>query len=212
VLVRAVDWSQQRTIPMLRFLPTFIDLVQRRFDGEPGHAADLAEQFWEEAAPVPLSRVHPLPLLTAAMVEAGRTAEARAMTSEAADLVAGMDRAPLLSAGLAVSRASIAAAEGSVVEAASCLAAVLEIATAHGFVPMTVDVMGQVAAMTADPELAATLRTAVDEERRRMGVRLRRSTDGGAPSGTSVPFDEAVVLARCRLADAAPRTRADAQL
>jgi predicted ATPase/DNA-binding SARP family transcriptional activator len=212
VLARAVEWSQQRTIPMLRFLPTFIDLVQRRFDGELDHAADLAEQFWEEAATVPLSRVHPLPLLTAALMEAGRRAEARAMTSEAADLVAGMDRAPLLSAGLAASRALIAAGEGAAAEVASCLAAALETATAHGFVPMTVDVMGQVAAMAGDPEMAATLRLAVDEEQRRLGVRLRRSTDGGAPSGTSVPFAEAIVLARRWLADAVPRTRADAQL
>ena len=101
--VRAVEWSRQRTIPVLRFLPTFIELVERRLDGVRDHAADLAERFWEEAVPVPVSRVHPLPLLTSVLVEAGRVGQAQAMTEEAASLVAEMEPAPLLSAGVLAS-------------------------------------------------------------------------------------------------------------
>lgn len=193
---RALEWSRQRTIPMLRFLPTFIELVQRRFDGELDHAADLAEQFWEEAEQVPVSRVHPLPLLVTALVEVGRTSEARAMTSGAAELVARMDPAPLLSAGLMASRSLLAANAGSVSEAAACLGALLEITTAHGFVPMTVEALEQIAAIADDAVLAATLRTAADGERRRIGA--HRPVDGVVVP--DVALDDAVVLARGWLA------------
>jgi predicted ATPase/DNA-binding SARP family transcriptional activator len=199
-LARAIEWSRQRTIPLLGYLPTFIELVGRRLDGEldggSDQAADLAEQFWEEAAPVPVSRVHPLPLLTTALVEAGRTAPAIAMTEEASWLVDGMEPAPLLSAGVLASRALLAAHAGSVREAAPCLGALLAITTAHGFAPMTIEALEHIAAIADDPALAATLRTAADDERRRIGARRLQPAEGVAPTGAPVPFHDAVVLAR----------------
>lgn len=210
---RAVEWSRQRTIPMLRFLPTFIELVGRRFDGKLDHAADLAEQFWEEAVPVPVSRMHPLPLLTSALVEAGRVRQAQAMTEEAASLVAAMEPAPLLSAGVLASRAHLAARAGSVSEAAACLDALLGIATTHGFALLTVEALEQVAALAVDPALVATWCAAADDERRRIGARRRTSIDDVPPRVASMPFDDAVALARRWLATvASPAARADARL
>ena len=202
-LARAVEWSRQQTIPLLRFLPTFIELVARRLDGELEHAADLAEQFWEEAESVPVSRIHPLPILTTALLEVGRVAPAVAMVDEAVPLVAGMDPAPLLSSGVLASRALLAARAGSVGEATSSLATLLEITTAHRFVPMTVEALEQVAAIADDPALAATLRAAAVGERRRIGARLLRTTDGDVRFGSPVPFEQAIVLARGWLARAA---------
>jgi hypothetical protein len=107
----AVGWARRGTIPILRFLPTFLDccsaLLNRDVD-----AADLAEQYWEEAATVPVSRVQPLPLLTVALLAAGRTAAARAATDEAAELVAGMVDAPLLEAAVHHSRAQLGLHDG----------------------------------------------------------------------------------------------------
>lgn len=209
---RALEWSRQRTIPVLRFLPTFIELVGRRLDGDLDHAADLAEQYWEEAAPVSVSRVHPLPLLTIALADVGRTAPAQVMVEEAATLVALMDPAPLLSAGVLSSRARLATCAGSVAEAAQCLAALLEVTSADRLVLATVDALEQVAEITGDRSLAATLRMAVDGERRRRTA--GRPPDESAPSsGPSVSIADAIVLAQAWLAAAAiPGALPDAQL
>ena len=210
---RAVEWSQQRTIPLLHYLPTFIDLVGRRLDGELAHAADLVEQFWEQAAPVPVSRVHPLPLLTSTLLAVGRVVPATAMLGEAASLVEGMEPAPFLSAGVLASRAQLATHARSVGEAASYLDALLPIATSHGFVPMAVEALEQVAAIADDPALAASLRDAADAERRRIGSRSMTPVDHAAPSGVAGSFENSVALAQGWLSHAAsPRAGADAQL
>ena len=203
---RAVEWSRRRTIPILRFLPTYIDLVGRRLDGDLDHAADLAEQFWDEAAPVPVSRVHPLATLTRTLVDAGRSAWATAMVDEAAGLVDGMDPAPLLTAGVLESRAVLASEADSVPEAAHSLVALLDLAVADGLVPVLLDALDQVVAITDDDATATVVRASVAAERRRMGVPATRSVDthladrgpvtadgGGRPA---VPLDDAVTLAR----------------
>ena len=167
-LDRAVEWSRQRTIPLLRFLPTFIDLVRRRFDGDIEHAADLAEQYWEEAEPVPVSRLHPLPVLTAALIETGRIAAARDMTERAASLVDGMDPAPLLSAGVMASRALIGLRAGELTAARVALRTLLGITVENGFVLMTIDALDRVVEATDDVALAATVRAATTRERMRI--------------------------------------------
>jgi hypothetical protein len=53
LLQRAVDWSRRGTIPILRFLPTFIACCGALLDDDVLEAADLAERYWHEAAPVP---------------------------------------------------------------------------------------------------------------------------------------------------------------
>ena len=210
---RAVDWSQQPTIPVLRYLPTFIELVARRLDGELDHAADLAEQFWEQAAPVPVSRVHPLTLLTSTLLTVGRVVQASAMVGEAASLVERMEPAPFLSAGVLASRAQLAAHDGSLGQAASCLDALLPIATSHGFVPMAVEALEQVAAIADDPALAASLHGAADAERQRIGASGATPVEHVATVAGPLPFEDALVLAQDWLAGAtSPRATADAQL
>lgn len=158
-LARAVEWSRQPTIPLLRFLPTFIELVKRRFSGNLEHAADLAEQMWEEAEIVPVSRVHPLPVLTAALVDARRLTFAREMTERAASLVGGMDAAPLLSACVLASRALLDLDAGDIPTAAVSLRELLDISTTNGLVQMTIDALNHVANASGDGQVATTLRS-----------------------------------------------------
>jgi predicted ATPase/DNA-binding SARP family transcriptional activator len=202
-LDRAIDWSLQRTIPLLRFLPTFIDFVGRRLDGDLTYAADLAEQFWEEATPVPVSRVHPLPVLVAALLAADRRALAVSMVDEAEVLVQNMDRAPLLDAGISLSRAQLAAGAGHLDDAVVPLRRLLEVTTSHGFVPMTIDGLELVAAISDDASLSATLCRAAAEERRRIEYR-RLVPDGtfGSSEIPAPPLEQGVALAQRWLASA----------
>lgn len=191
----ALAWSRQRTIPVLRFLPTFIELVSRRLGGEVDHVADLAEQYWQEAAPVPVSQVHPLPVLTRALLDAGRVATATAMVDEAAGLVDAMEPAPLLETGVVASRAAIDVSRRDVDAAAVSVVVLLDLAVAHGFVPMTIDAVELVAAIADDPALTACLHAAVDGERDRIGARRSRPGGSTVPDGAQFPFDRAAALA-----------------
>lgn len=218
-LQRAVEWSHQRTIPLLRFLPTFIELVGRRFAGELDHAADLAEQYWEEAASVPVSQVHPLPILTSTLIDTHRVAPASAMVLQARLLVDAMDPAPLLDAGILASQALLAADAGVECAAASALRSLLRVTIAHGFVPMTVDALEQTTALlpVADSP-ASALRSVAARERVRMtgsAPTRARPASNGTPRLT---LAEAVELADAWLSDiVAPpvpdhRPSADAKL
>ena len=151
----AQSWSRRGTIPLLRFLPTFIELVGRQLDGETEAAADLAEQYWDEATPVPVSRLHPLPILAGALVDAERMSVAATMTQTAADLVPTMEPAPLLEAGVLASRALLAARTGDGGDVVPLVRALLELTTVHGFVPMTMDALELVVSVTVEIDLAA---------------------------------------------------------
>ena len=105
VLACARRWSRRPTLPLWRFLPTFIDLVAMRLDGRIEAAAAAAERYWSQAAPVPVSRVGPLPTITSALLDAGRLSQAAEVVKEAAQLVSAMEEAPRLTAGLRVSEA-----------------------------------------------------------------------------------------------------------
>lgn len=109
----AAGWAQRGTIPLLRFLPTLLECCRALLDSDIVEAADLAERYWDEAAVVPVSRVQPLPVLTVALLAAGRDGAARAVADEAADLVAGMAAAPVLQAAVHQSRAQLAHHEGN---------------------------------------------------------------------------------------------------
>jgi hypothetical protein len=143
------------TIPLLQYLPTFIELVGRRIDGETEAAADLAEQNWDQAVPVPGSRVHPLPILTGALLDAGRESAAAAVTQAPADLVSTMEPAPLLEAGVLASRALLAARIADPDDVVPLVGALLELTTVHGVVPMTIDALELVVAVTEEIDLTA---------------------------------------------------------
>jgi hypothetical protein len=119
-------------------------------------------------------------------------------------LVDGMDPAPLLDAGVLASRALLTAHAGTASEAAPVLRALLEITTAHGFVPMTLEALEQVAAITDDVSLAETLRASADGERRGDRGRCLTAAEGIVPTSVSSPSaEEAVGLALGWLARAA---------
>lgn len=198
----AVDWSQAGTIPLLRYLPTFIELARALMDGAVEPAADLAERYWDEAAPVPVSRVHPLPILTAALLAAGRTRAATAATATAAGLVEAMDPAPLLQANVLASRAQLDLHAGCPDEALTHVPELLDVTTAHGFVPMAIDGL-ELAAMAygEEPAVAAALWAAAAAERRRLGYHYAGwpAPPISAPvvePTTALTLDGAVALAR----------------
>lgn len=212
-LEHAMAWSRQRTIPVLRFLPTFIDLVGRLFCGTVEAAADLAEQYWEEAEPVPVSRVHPLPVLTSTLIAAGRTANASTMTDRAAVLVSDMDAAPLLDAGIRISRARLALEAGDRDALAADVLALLDITTDNCFVPMTIDALELLAGADSEPDLSPILLATSTVERRRIGSRPVAGTWQASNDAAAVSLEHAVTEAR-RSLTVATRTppAADASL
>ena len=61
---RAVSGRQQATF----CVDTVGNGCRALVDGDVVEGADLAERYWDEAAPVPVSRIQPLLLLTAALL------------------------------------------------------------------------------------------------------------------------------------------------
>lgn len=210
----AVDWSQAGTIPILRYLPTFIDLARAIMDGAVEPAADLAEQYWDEVAPVPVSGLHPLPIIVAALLTGGRLRVAAALTDTAVDLLEGMDPAPLLRAGVMACRAQLDLHAGRPDEVRSHLPELLNLTTAHGFVPMTIDAL-ELAALAYDdePDRSAPLWATAAAERHQLGYHYtgwpaRPISARIIGPTTPLTLDEAVALARSGLV----RSRTDAQL
>ena len=200
---RALEWSRRGTIPLLRYLDTFIELSARLLAADVESAADLAEQYWEESAHVPVSRLHPLPLLTSALLAAGRTSAATDAADVAERLVAEMDAAPLLDAGARVSRAQIAAQLGERQRTVDLVRAVLDVSVPHRLDLLSVDAIELAAAASSDPATATALSAAAAAERKRLGYRFRtfRPLDLTARHGAATPSDplpmvEAVALAR----------------
>lgn len=183
----AVEWSRRETIPLLRFLPTLIDLTGALMDCSIDAAADLAEQYWEESGHVPVSRCHPLPLLTTALVASGRWATATVLVDAADELTNAMDPAPWLRAGILHSRAQIALDLGDSADLATRDRELGELAATHSFAIMTVDALEFAA---ADPDTAADvtaqLLAEAKAERERMGYRWRA---GAASNGLSADAD-----------------------
>lgn len=211
---RALEWSQRGTIPLLRYLGTFVEFAERLLAADVESAADLAEQYWEESAHVPVSRLHPLPLLTSALLTAGRTSAATGVADVADRLVAEMGTAPLLDAGAKASCAQIAAQLGERQRTIDLVRAVLDVSVPHRLDLLSVDAI-ELAAASSDPVTATALSAAAAAERKRLRYRFRTvgplhlpaTRDAAAPSHDALPMVEAVALAR-----SADPTQADARL
>lgn len=200
---RAVEWSQRGTIPLLRYLDSFVQLAAQLFAADTDQAADLAEQYWDESAHVPVARLHPLPVLTTVLLAAGRTRAATDATTVAQEALATMEGAPLLTAGLAASRAQIAAHLGNRRATTELVRFVLDVSVAHGLDLMTIDAVELAASASDDTDMASRLLGAAAAMRGRLGYRFRSAqvTDPVAAHGTDAPADalamvEAVELAR----------------
>lgn len=171
----AVGWAQRGTIPLLRFLPTLLDCCRALLDLDVVEAADLAERYWEEAALVPVSQVQPLPLLTAALLAAGRPGAVRAASEEAAELVAGMADAPLLEAAVHHSRAQLALHDGDPHLVTSHARRLLDLATGSGFrlqVIEALELLAAVAVPQEGPESRSQLLEAAGDARADLGYRF----------------------------------------
>ncbi len=174
LLQRAVDWSRRGTIPILRFLPTLIACCGALLDDDVLEAADLAERYWHEAAPVPVSRVHAVPVLTVALLAAGRAHVLNTVTTDAAELVAEMGDAPLLHAALHQSRAQLALHEGRAGAVAGHARELLDLATRSGFRLQAVDALELLVAAdrAGDPASRLQLEEAARRERATLGYRF----------------------------------------
>ncbi|MFP5255529.1 MAG: ATP-binding protein [Acidimicrobiia bacterium] len=171
----AAGWAQRGTIPLLAFLPTFVDCCRAVVDGDAPRAADLAEQYWEQAAVVPVSRLQPLPLLTAALLAAGRDAAARSIVDEGEGLAAAMGDAPLPTAAVLHGRAQLALHAGHAAAAVEPAEALLDMADAHGLRLQGIDALELLAQVHgADRELRprAELVQAAARERAATGYRF----------------------------------------
>ena len=175
LLRRAIDWSRRGTIPLLRFLPTLIAGCAALLDDDVLEAADLAERYWHEAAPVPVSRVHAVPVVTLALLAAGRTHVVDAVTKEATDLVADMGDAPLLRAALHQSRAQLALHEGRADAVAEHARELLDLATGAGFRLQIIDALELLVAVDRahdDRASASRFLRAARHERATLGYRF----------------------------------------
>ncbi|MDQ1459999.1 MAG: hypothetical protein QOI08_1483, partial [Actinomycetota bacterium] len=168
-------WSKKGTIPLLRFLIASIDLTDAMFEGDLEAAANAAERYWDEAAPVPVSRVALLSTLNVPLLEAGRLAAAERITDDSAALVRAMPDAPLGTALIHQSRAQQAVCAGRDDEAEAQARVLLDVACEHGYVLMIVDaleVLAVLAGRAGAPDVASCLLDAAITERERLGYRL----------------------------------------
>ena len=169
----AVAWSRQETIPMLRYLPILIDLTATVTDGSTETAADLAEDYWEESAHVPVSRCHPLPLLTSALLAAGRLDAATSCVEAADGLVHDMDPAPWLRAGVLHGRAQLALHRGHRDELALHASDLAQLAATQSFATMAIDASELTAAALGPSTDRTRLLADTDAARQRLGYRWR---------------------------------------
>jgi len=166
LMQHAVEWSRRGTIPLLRFLPTQLECCRALLEGRVAEAADLAEQHWEEAASVPLSRVQARPVLDVALLAAGRADVVRAIAEEAVEVVDEMGDVPLLRAGLHLSRAQLALHEGRVDQVAEPARALLALATTAGFRLLAVDALELLAEVAVEPDGPGSRSQLLDAARR----------------------------------------------
>ncbi|HUF96768.1 MAG TPA: BTAD domain-containing putative transcriptional regulator [Ilumatobacter sp.] len=211
LLAHANAWSRQEPVAILRYLPTLVHLVAAMLVDDVERAADLSEQYWDEASVVPVSRVHPLSILTSALIDAGRLSTARTVLDTAERLLADMDPAPQPLASLLVSRARLAQAAGRSEESARHSLQLLELADQHEFLLYTIDALELIATADWQLDTVATglLLEAAHAQRERIGYRYRLDhttppPEFSHPVGGADSVRSAVRLAR-DLATAAAR-------
>jgi hypothetical protein len=172
---RALEWAMQGSFPLLEFLTPFTSCCGALLDGAVVEAADLAEEFWAEAWAVPVWRLFALPVVNAALIDAGRIDDAGANTELAAGLVSEMEAAPLSMMSLQLARSQVALARDEL-EAAACAAdAALDGARAYQLPLVAVDAIELRAAVSerrAEHEVSRSLGEGAQVERHRLGYRF----------------------------------------
>ena len=184
---RANDWAMRGTFPLLQFLTPFTNCCQALLGGAVGEAGDHAEEFWDTAMAVPIWRLFALPLVTAALIDAGRVDVAGAITAHASVLLDEMETAPLLVISLRRAQGQVALARGHVDKAEHAALAALGTAQAHGFPLAAVDAVelrAAAAALSGATDVSRSLSDGARAERDRLGYRfaVTRTPVGPAPS------------------------------
>ncbi len=168
----AVDWARHATLPLLAFLEPSVAFHRHLFEKSFDEAAYAAARFWDEAAPVPVSRVNQRAMLNIALLETGRIDRAAQATDEAGALVAAMDDVPLLEAIVTQCRAQVAWNTGHPDHAVREAHTLLDLATTNGFTLLVVDALELLAiaeARRGADEVATWLLSATLAERDRLG-------------------------------------------
>jgi predicted ATPase/DNA-binding SARP family transcriptional activator len=199
----AVAWSQREVLPVLRYLPTFIDLVAALLSEDVEQGANLAEQYWKEAVAVTASRVYPLSILQEALICAGRIDAAEAMLDDAIGLVGAMDRAPLPICAIHLANARLACLAGRGAASNRHAIDLLDVATQHGYLLHAINALELIAAehLDRDPLTASLVVSATHAERDRIGYAYRLSrvpTAGAIAPLASGPPDLAEAIRAAR--------------
>lgn len=196
MLAQAAAWSRREPVAILRYLPTLIELVGALLASDIERAADLSEQYWDEAAEVPVSQLHPLSTLTNALLDAGRISTARTMLDEAEQLILDMDPAPQPHAALHLGRARLAQIAGRLDDSTHHSVQLLDLADQHEFLLYTIHALELIA--TVDWHLDATATTLLlataHGQRDRVGY-LYRMGQRSSPSTWVTPSSGADSLA-----------------
>ncbi len=170
---RALEWSRLGTFPLLRFLAPFTAACAALLDEQHVEAADLVEEFWTQAATVPVWRVFAVPVVVTALIGDGRVTAATSVVSEAGALLAGMCDAPALNTAWHLGRAMVALANADRESADGAARAAGNVARIGGLALAAVDAAELLAAAGGAAEMEArTLHSEVVAERRRLGYHL----------------------------------------
>lgn len=165
---RALEWSKLGSFPLLGFLTPFTGACAALLDGQQVEAADLVEEFWIQAAPVPVWRVFAVPVVVGALVDADRLLTAESVAAEAGALLAAMEHSPYLTASRHLGDAMVALAHGDLDAVRLAATAARDLARTAGLALAAVDAAELLAAALHEPD-ASSWRSEVAAERRRLG-------------------------------------------
>jgi len=174
-MARALEWATQGSFPLLQFLTPFTNCCHALLDGAVGEAADHAGEFWDEAVAVPIWRLVALPLVNSALIGAGRTETADAITDRAAVLLADMATAPLLTTAVRLAEGQVALARGQLDIAEHAAIAALDTARAHRLPLAAVDAVELCAAVSehrSEHGVSRSLAEGARAERERLNYRF----------------------------------------
>lgn len=182
---RALEWSTQGSSLLWEFLTPFANCCGALLAGAVGEAADLAQEFWDGALSVPVWRLFGLPLVSGALIGAGRVDAAVAITDRAAASLADMAPAPLLTTALHLAQSRVALVRGDLAAAENAATAALCAAQLHRLPLAAVDALELRAAVsersgvTVDSTLLAE---GVRAERERLAYRFVSATVSRGPT------------------------------
>ena len=108
MMARAIEWSSLGSLPLLGYLVPFTTGCAALLEGRGADAADLLEEFWDQAVNVPVWRVMAAPVVVRALVATGRLRAAEDLVVREYALSSDMERAPNLTVAMHLARGQLA--------------------------------------------------------------------------------------------------------